>query len=299
MTDTEYRSGFVAIIGCPNVGKSTLLNAMVGQKVAIVSDKPQTTRSNIRGVLNGAGFQIIFIDTPGLQKPRNKLGEYMARETAQAYDRVEAIVLVVDGTRPLGPRDRDTLENLRAAGAPVIVAVNKEDAASREQLAALLQTLQDEYAYLAHILPISARNGTNMDTLTDLLKGYLEPGPQYFPEDMPTDQPERVLVAEFIREKALQLLQEEVPHGIGVEVQRMERRARDGLIEVFATIYCERSGHKAIIIGKQGKMLKAIGERARADIEFMLNARVYLNLWVKVREGWRDNERFIRELGYE
>ncbi|MFZ5973816.1 MAG: GTPase Era [Bacillota bacterium] len=293
-----FKAGFISIIGCPNVGKSTLLNRMVGQKVAIVSDKPQTTRSNIQGVLSGDGFQIIFIDTPGLQKPRNKLGEYMARETTQASDRVDAIVLVLDGTRPLGPRDKDVLGRLASVKTPVIVAVNKSDAVDREQMVSLLASLQ-AFDFVSHIIPVSALKGTNVDLLINILKDYLEPGPQYFPDDMITDQPERVLAAEFIREKALQLLQEEVPHGIGVEIQQMKQRERDGLVEIFATIYCERPNHKAIIIGKHGSMLKKIGELARADIEFLLDARVYLNLWVKVQEGWRNSENFIRELGYK
>ena len=296
MPENGFHSGFVSIIGCPNVGKSTLLNRMIGQKVAIVSDKPQTTRSNIRGVLTGEGFQIVFIDTPGLQKPRNRLGEHMARETREAFGRVDAIVLVVDGTRPLGPRDKATLDDLAAAKTPVVVVVSKADAAPREGMVALLAALS-EYGFAAHIVPVSAFDGTNVDVLLGILKGYLAPGPRYFPEDMVTDQPERVLVAEFIREKALELLAEEVPHGVGVGIERMRRRD-DGLYEIFATIYCERPGHKAIIIGKRGSMLKQIGERARADIEFLLDARVYLNLWVKVQENWRDSERFIRGLGY-
>jgi len=295
--EVEFKAGFVSIIGCPNVGKSTLLNKAIGQKVAIVSDKPQTTRSNIRGVLSEDGFQIIFIDTPGLQKPRNKLGEYMARETLQASDRVDAIVLVIDGTRPLGPRDKNVLSDLASVKTPVIVAVNKADVVDREQMAALLASLI-EFDFVAHILPVSALRGTNVDVLINILKDYLKPGPQYFPDDMITDQPERVLVAEFIREKALQLLLEEVPHGIGVEIQQMKERERDGLVEIFATIYCERANHKAIIIGKHGSLLKRIGELARADIEFLLDARVYLNLWVKVQEGWRNSDSFIRELGY-
>ena len=297
MPEDSYLSGFVSIIGSPNVGKSTLLNRMIGQKVAIVSDKPQTTRSNIRGVLTGDGFQIVFIDTPGLQKPRNKLGEHMARETKQAFDRVDAIVLVVDGTRPLGPRDRATLNDLAAIETPVVIAVSKTDAVERGDMAALLSHLSG-YDFAAHIVPVSAFDGTNVDVLLGLLKGVLGPGPRYFPDDMFTDQPERVLVAEFIREKALELLAEEVPHGVGVGIERMERREDDGLFEIYATIYCERQSHKAIIIGKRGSMLKQIGERARADIEFLLDARVYLDLWVKVQEGWRDSERFIRGLGY-
>jgi GTP-binding protein Era len=295
--DGGFNSGFVTIVGCPNVGKSTLLNRMIGQKVAIVSDKPQTTRSNIRGVLSGEGFQIVFIDTPGLQKPRNRLGEHMAREVRHALDRVDAIVLVVDGTRPLGPRDRATLDGLASAKTPVVIAVSKADAVERKDMAALLSSLSD-YGFAQHIVPVSALGGTNVDVLLGILKGYLRPGPRYFPEDMVTDQPERVLVAEFIREKALELLIEEVPHGVGVGIEQMRRRERDGLYEIYATIYCERPGHKAIIIGRQGSMLREIGERARADIEFLLGARVYLDLWVKVQEGWRNNEKFIRGLGY-
>jgi len=239
----------------------------------------------------------VFIDTPGLQKPRNRLGEHMARESKQAFDRVDAIVLMIDGTRALGPRDKATLDELAAARTPVIIAVSKADAAKRSDMAVLLSNMA-QYDFAAHIIPISAFDGTNVDVLLGILKGYLGPGPRYFPDDMITDQPERVLVAEFIREKALELLAEEVPHGVGVGIEQMRRRAGDGLYEIYATIYCERPNHKAIIIGKHGSMLKEIGERARADIEFLLDAHVYLNLWVKVQEGWRDSERFIRGLGY-
>lgn len=296
--NTDFKSGFVSIIGCPNVGKSTLLNSIIGQKVAIVSDKPQTTRTNIRGVYTNENSQIVFIDTPGLQTPRNKLGEFMEQETKQASDMVDAIIVMIDGTRKLGEKDKNVLRNLENSTIPIIVVVNKIDAITEEHLLPLLQSLQ-EFHFVQHVIPISASQGTNVDELLDILLGLIKEGPMYFDNDMITDQPERVLIAEFIREKALRLLQEEIPHGVGVEVQKMERRERDGLYEIYATIYCERQNHKAIIIGKQGKLLKQIGEQARADIEFLIDAKVYLNLWVKVQEGWRNNSKFMRGLGYE
>ena len=299
MTDnTDFKSGFISIIGCPNVGKSTLLNSIIGQKIAIVSDKPQTTRTNIRGVYTNENSQIVFIDTPGLQSPRNKLGKFMEQETKQASDMVDAIIVMIDGTRKLGEKDKNILRNLESSKTPVIVVVNKIDALTEEHLMPLLQSIQ-EFDFVQHIIPISARQGTNVDQLLNILLGLIKEGPMYFDNDMITDQPERVLIAEFIREKALRLLQEEIPHGVGVEVQKMERRERDGLYEIYATIYCERQNHKAIIIGKQGKLLKQIGEQARADIEFLIDAKVYLNLWVKVQEGWRNNSKFMRGLGYE
>lgn len=291
----EFRSGFIAIMGRPNVGKSTLMNAFVGEKVAIVSDKPQTTRSRIMGIAGGEGWQMVFLDTPGLHTPRTRLGEYMVKAAKDALDGVDALLVMVDAGA-FGAQDREIIERMSAIQVPKVLAVNKIDSVPREALASLLNTLHE--ARYDAIVPISARRGDQMEELRSLLISYLPKGPRYFPEDMVCDQPERVLCGEIIREKALRNLREEVPHGIGVEMQSMEKLS-DGLTEIHATIYCERSSHKGIIIGKQGTMLEKIGSEARADIERLLDTHVSLKLWVKVREDWRNRKDDLRTLGYE
>ncbi len=305
MTETQksYKSGFVSIIGCPNVGKSTLLNKLIGQKVAIVSPRAQTTRNRIQGVLSGAGYQIVFLDTPGAAAPRNRLGEYMQKVADGAMDEVEAILLVIDPVNGLRERDDALLEKVRRAKAPVIGLVNKADIAEEGQLAAA-RTYLEQARVCRHIAEISAATGEGLDALLDILKQYLQEGPQYFPEDMVTDQPERVLCAEFIREKALLFLREEVPHGLGVDIDKMALREQQSetdkpLMDIMATIYCEREGHKGIIIGKAGTTLKQIGMEARKEIEWMLGVKVNLQLYVKVRENWRNSQFALRELGYE
>lgn len=293
---SPFQSGFVSIIGCPNVGKSTLLNRLVGQKVAIVSSKAQTTRNRITGVLSAADYQIVFLDTPGVASPKNKLGEYMRRVAYSALDEVEAVLFVVDPIDGLRERDEALYARVKQAKAPLIGVINKADAANIDQMENARAFLGGE---CAEVHAISALTGEGVDALLACLKGYLVEGPQYFPDDMYTDQPERVLCAEHIREKALQLLREEVPHGIGVEVDKMSLREDGGLMDVYATIYCERDTHKGIIIGKKGAMLRKIGEQARRDIEWMLGVRVNLQLYVKVREGWRNSPTALKELGYE
>lgn len=292
------KSGFVSIIGCPNVGKSTLLNALVGQKVAIVSDKAQTTRNRITGVLTRADYQLIFLDTPGVAAPKNKLGEYMRKVAYGALDEVEAILYVVDPINGLRERDEALYARIQSAKAPVIGVINKIDVAKEAQLEAAKAFLERS-GKVAHTHCISAQTGEGVQALEQRLCTYLVEGPQYFPDDMYTDQPERVICAEQIREKALQLLREEVPHGIGVEVERMSVREGQALMDVMATIYCERDSHKGIVIGKRGEMLKKIGEQARKDMEWMLGLKVNLQLYVKVRENWRDSPLALRELGYE
>ncbi len=291
----SFHSGFIAIVGRPNVGKSTLMNAFVGEKVAIVSDKPQTTRNRIMGVATGDEWQMVFLDTPGLHTPRTKLGEYMIKSANDALEGIDALLVMIDGAA-CGPQDRQIVERMAQMKVPKALVVNKVDLMTPQTLAPLLASLNIE-GY-DEIIPISARRGDSMDRLKQTLIGFLPEGPKYFPDDMITDQPERLLCAEIIREKALRNLRDEVPHGIGVEMQRIEKLS-DNLTEIHATIYCERESHKRIIIGKQGTMLGRIGSQAREDIEKLLGTHVSLKLWVKIREDWRNRNDDLRTLGYE
>ena len=291
---SEFRSGFVAILGLPNVGKSSIMNYFIGEKVAIVSNHPQTTRSKLLGVATRKDWQIVFVDTPGLHKPRTRLGEYMMKTAEDAKEGVDAVLAVVDGTF-IGDHDRQILAELAQMKCPKFLAVNKIDIANPEKLMPQLAKLND--CGFDQIVTVSARRGDNMDTLLELISGAMPPGPKYFPDDMMTDQPERILCAEIIREKALNNLRDEVPHGIGVDMLKIAK-VRDGLYEMHADVYCDRASHKSIIIGKQGAMLKKIGTEARIDIEKLMGAKVDLRLWVKVREGWRDRASDLRTLGY-
>ena len=295
---TDYRSGFVCIIGCPNVGKSTLLNTLIGQKIAIVTDRAQTTRNKITGVLTRDGYQIIFLDTPGVTQPRNRLGDYMQKVAFDACNEVEAILFVADALQGVRERDKQLLERLSRAKSPMLAFINKSDVASADQLAAAKDALS-EWDMFTRVLTGSAQSGDGLAALEEILCQYLVPGPQYFPDDMVTDQPERVICGEMIREKALQLLREEVPHGIGVGIDKIEKRDDREMMDVYATIYCERDTDKGIIIGKSGSMLKKIGEQSRRDIEWLLGCRVNLQLWVKVKEDWRNKPSVLHELGYE
>lgn len=291
---SEFRSGFVAILGRPNVGKSSIMNYFIGEKVAIVSNHPQTTRSKLLGVATRKDWQIVFVDTPGLHKPRTRLGEYMMKTAEDAKEGVDAVLAVVDGTF-IGDHDRQILAELAQMKCPKFLAVNKIDIANPEKLMPQLAKLND--CGFDQIVTVSARRGDNMDTLLELISGAMLPGPKYFPDDMMTDQPERILCAEIIREKALNNLRDEVPHGIGVDMLKIAK-VREGLYEMHADVYCDRASHKSIIIGKQGAMLKKIGTEARIDIEKLMGAKVDLRLWVKVREGWRDRASDLRTLGY-
>ena len=291
----SFHSGFIAIVGRPNVGKSTLMNAFVGEKVAIVSDKPQTTRNRIMGVATGDEWQMVFLDTPGLHTPRTKLGEYMIKSANDALEGIDALLVMIDGAA-CGPQDRQIVERMAQMKVPKALVVNKVDLMTPQTLAPLLASLNIE-GY-DEIIPISARRGDSMDRLKQTLIGFLPEGPKYFPDDMITDQPERLLCAEIIREKALRNLRDEVPHGVGVEMQRIEKLS-DNLTEIHATIYCERESHKRIIIGRQGTMLGRIGSQAREDIEKLLGTHVSLKLWVKIREDWRNRNDDLRTLGYE
>ena len=290
----EFHSGFVAILGRPNVGKSSLMNRFVGEKVAIVSERPQTTRNRILGVAAGEGWQIVFVDTPGLHKPRNRLGEFMMQEAEAAREDVDAVLAVVDGAH-LGERDAAILDDVRQMACPKFLAVNKTDLVTPEQLMPRLASLNVEG--FERVFSVSARQGDNVDALKTALVAAMPVGPKYFPDDMVTDQPERVICAEIIREKALRNLYEEVPHGIGVEMMGMQKIG-DGRMEIHATIYCEKASHKGVIIGKQGAMLKKIGSEARVDIERLLGCKVMLRLWVKVREDWRNRTGDLKTLGY-
>lgn len=296
MMDRHY-SGFVSIIGSPNAGKSTLMNALVGQKVSIVSERAQTTRNRIMGVLTKQSYQIVFLDTPGVTKPKNRLGEYMLKVAYESLNEVEAVMFIVDGIRGIAEKDELLIEKLRTAKSPVIAVINKNDAASAADMEAIRNRLAEE-KFLYDVISVSAKMGDGLVRLEQLLKALLPEGPQYFPQDMVTDMPERIVCSEFIREKALKLLKQEIPHGIGVGVDKMELR-EDGMYDIWATIFCERDGHKGIIIGKSGTMLKRIGSDARKDIEWLLGTRVNLQLWVKVKEDWRNSISVMRELGYE
>lgn len=292
-----YRSGFVTIIGCPNVGKSTLLNTLIGQKIAIVSDRAQTTRNKITGVLTRPNYQLVFLDTPGVTGARNKLGVYMNKVATDALDEVEAILFVADALCGVRERDSELIARLAHAKAPLIACVNKIDAAGEERTAAATAVLKESGVFQS-VLPVSGKRGDGLDLLEKTLAAYAVVGPQYFPEDMVTDQPERIICGELIREKALLLLREEVPHGVGVGVDKIELR-EDGVTDIYATIYCERDSHKGIIIGKGGAMLRRIGTEARQDIEWLLGTHVNLQLWIKVKNDWRNNTAVLRELGYE
>ena len=295
MKENQFLSGFAAIVGRPNVGKSTMMNAMVGEKVAIVSSRPQTTRNRIMGVATAPDHQIVFLDTPGLHKPRTKLGEYMVKSVEGAMDGIDVLLVLVD-VSDVGPQDRAIVEEMAARKVKKILVLNKTDIVDEAKLMATIQSFSAE-KYDA-IVPISARTGKNMEELRRLIVSFLPQGPKYFPDDMMTDQPERVICAEIIREKALLHLRDEVPHGVGVEMMRIQKLS-ENMTEIHATIYCERASHKGIIIGKQGAMLRTIGAEARRDIENLLGTRVNLQLWVKVREDWRNRMDDLRTLGYE
>lgn len=295
MAEKKFRSGFVTIVGRPNVGKSTLMNALVGEKVAIVSNRPQTTRNRIMGVLTREDWQMVFLDTPGIHTPRTKLGNYMMQSVREAMDGMDGMMVLVDATQ-VGEQDRSIVKEMASRKVPKVLLLNKIDLLQPEKLLALIASFADS-GYDA-IIPISAKTGDGLDILTRTLAGKLPEGPKYFPDDMMTDQPERQIVAEMIREKALLHLRDEVPHGIGVEIMGMDKES-DDFMEIHATIYCERDAHKGIIIGKRGAMLQQIGSEARQDIENLLNMHVNLKLWVKVRPDWRNRMDDLRNLGYE
>lgn len=294
MSEKNYRSGFATIVGRPNVGKSTLLNTLVGEKIAITSSRPQTTRSRVMGVMSGDGCQIVFVDTPGIHRPRTKLGEFMVQSIEEAMEGIDALLVLADVTA-IGPHDRSIIEEMSRKKVFKVLVLNKTDLVEPKNLLGIIDSFKDA-AYDA-ILPVSARTGDGIEELKKELTAHLPVGPKYFPDDMLTDQPERDICAELIREKALRNLRDEVPHGIGVEMMAM-KKLNDHFTEIDATIYCERDSHKGIIIGKKGAMLQKIGAEARADIEALLDTHVNLQLWVKVRPGWRDSAEDLKTLGY-
>lgn len=293
----EYKSGFVAIVGRPNVGKSTLLNGLIGQKVAIMSDKPQTTRNKILCVLTLPEAQILFIDTPGIHKPKHKLGEYMVQTAENTLHEVDVIIFVIDATAEPGAGDQYILERLKSVKTPVILAINKIDQMQPAELLPVITQYADKFNFAA-VVPISALHTTNLAELIAEVKNYLTPGPQYYPEDMLTDQPERMVIAELIREKILHLTREEIPHAIAVDIEEITTRNNDNLY-IRAVIYVERESQKGIVIGSGGKLLKEIGYLARKDIENLLGSKSFLDLWVKVKRDWRNKDNTLRSFGYE
>lgn len=292
-----FKSGFVTIIGRPNVGKSTLINHIMGEKLSIVSSKPQTTRNNIQSIMSGEDYQIVFVDTPGIHKPRHKLGEFMVKIAEETINEVDLILFLTTPDMEVGKGDQYILEQLRNSNVPVFLVLNKIDENTDERVAITLKNYS-EYFNFAEIIPISAIKGKNTDTLKELMVKYMPEGPKYYPDDMITDQQERFIVSEIIREKALRLLSEEVPHGIAVEILTMKKDEK-GIYNIEATMLCEKDSHKGIIIGKGGAMLKKISTYARQDIEKFLEQKVYLKLWVKVKKEWRDNPLILKELGYK
>ena len=292
---SEFRSGFVAILGRPNVGKSSIMNHFIGEKVAIVSNHPQTTRSKLLGVATRKDWQIVFVDTPGIHKPKTKLGESMMKAVSDAKEGVDAVLCMVDA-QMIGAGDMAVMQDVLKMNCPKILAVNKADVVPPEKLMPELAKLH-ELAF-DEIVVVSARRGDNVEELLQLLAKHMPEGPKYCPEDIYTDQPERLICAEIIREKALQNLRDEIPHGVGVEMLQIKKVSKT-LTEIHANVYCERAAHKSIIIGKQGSMLRKIGEASRHDIEKLLDTKVMLKLWVKVREDWRNRNEDLMNLGYE
>lgn len=293
----KFKSGFVTIVGRPNVGKSTLMNAIIGEKIAIMSNKPQTTRNRIQSIYTAEDYQVVFIDTPGIHKAKNKLGEYMAKSVESTLNEVDMILLLVEPTEKVPNADKYVIEMIKNIKSPVTLVINKVDTIEKEKLFSIINVYKELYNF-HDIIPISAMNNENVDELMKIIKKALPEGPQYFPADMITDQPERQIVAELIREKALQLLEDEIPHGIAVEIMSMKKRTDKDIVDIEATVYCERESHKGIIIGKQGSMLKKIGTRARMDTQNLLGSQVNMKLWVKVKKDWRDNDFLLKNFGY-
>ena len=293
---TEHKSGFISIIGRPNVGKSTFLNRVIGQKIAIMSDKPQTTRNKVQGVLTTDDAQLIFIDTPGIHKPKHRLGDFMMKVAQNTLKEVDLILFMVNAEEGFGKGEEFILEKFQTVKTPIFLVINKIDTIHPDQLFTIIESYKEKYPF-KEIIPISALEGNNVETLLTQIKKYLPEGPLYYPADQVTDHPERFIVSELIREKALHLTREEIPHSLAVVMEKMERKSND-VINVMATIIVERDSQKGIIIGKQGSMLKEIGKRARIDIENLLGNKVYLELWVKVQKDWRNKMTQLRDFGF-
>lgn len=295
---SAFKSGFVTIVGRPNVGKSTLMNYLLGEKISIISDKPQTTRNTIQTILTREDYQIVFLDTPGIHKPKHKLGQYMVKVAEDTLNEVDVVLYMVTPDGEVGAGDRHIIEQLKNIKTPVVLVINKVDEADKEKLIKTIESYNAEYEF-SDIVPVSALKGRNIDELMNVIIGKLPEGPKYFPDDLLTEQPEKFIVSEIIREKALELLEQEVPHGIAVEIIQMKDNERNNVMNIDAAIYCEKESHKGIIIGKNGQMLKRIGTLARQDIEKLLGNKVYLELWVKVRKDWRDDPAYLKSFGYK
>ena len=292
-----FKSGFVTIVGRPNVGKSTLLNYIMGEKLSIVSNKPQTTRNNIQTILTEDDFQMIFVDTPGIHKPKHKLGEYMVNAAKESTKDVDLVLFLTNPCDEIGKGDKFILESLKDKKCPVFLVLNKVDESTQDRVAKTLQMFSDEFPF-AEIIPISAIKGKNVDTLINLMKNAIPEGPKYYPDDMITDVQEKFVISEIVREKALRTLRDEVPHGIAVDILQMKQNER-GTYHIEVDLICEKDSHKGIIIGKNGQTLKRIGETSRYEIEKFLRAKVNIKIWVKVRKEWRDNQNLLKELGYK
>ena len=289
-------SAIITVCGRPNVGKSTMTNALVGEKIAIVSSKPQTTRNRIMGIVNRGDTQFVLLDTPGFIKPRNRLGDYMVNVVKESVTDVDCVLFLVEPVTEIGPGEIALMEKLQESGAPVILVINKIDTVEKEKLLAVIAAYSEAFDFAA-VVPVSAKNGDGLDILLEEMQKYASEGPHLFPDDMITDQPERQICAELVREKILRSLDKEVPHGTAVEITKFSER-ENGIVDVEATIYCEKASHKCILIGKSGSILRKIGAEAREDMEALLGTKVFLQTWVKVKENWRDSEVQIRNFGY-
>lgn len=294
----QMKSGFVTLIGRPNVGKSTLMNKIIGQKIAITSNKPQTTRNRIQTVYTDERGQIVFLDTPGIHKSKNKLGDYMVNVAEKTLKEVDVILWLVEPSTFIGAGERHILEQLKKVKTPVFLIINKVDTVERDEIFKFIDTYRKEYEFM-EIIPASAMKGNNVDTIVDMIYKYLPYGPAYYDEDTVTDQPVRQIASELIREKALKCLDDEIPHGIAVSIDRMNYRKDGSIVDIDATIICERESHKGIIIGKGGAMLKKIGSAARYEIEKLVETKVNLKLWVKVKKEWRDSDFLLKNFGYD
>lgn len=294
----NFHSGFVSLIGRPNVGKSTLMNLLIGEKISIISSKPQTTRNKIQTILTTDTMQVIFVDTPGIHKAKSKLGDYMVKSAETSLNDVDIVLYLIEPYEKIKDSDKAILDRLQKVKTPVFLIINKIDTVEKPELLKVIENYSKEYNF-AEIIPLSALKGKNHETLLKSIEKYLPQGPKYFPEDMITDQPEKQIVSEIIREKALYLLQDEIPHGIAVEITSMKHRKDKDIMDIDATIYCERDSHKGIIIGKQGSMLKKIGSNARRDIQRFLGGQINLQIWIKVKKDWRDSDFLLKNFGYD
>ncbi|MDU2502798.1 MAG: GTPase Era [Peptoniphilus sp.] len=300
MTENNFKSGYVSVIGRPNVGKSTLLNAIIGEKISAISSKPQTTRQNITFIHTDEDAQIIFLDTPGIQKPKNKLGEFMLTESKEGIEDSDVITYIVDTSKKIGRAERSIIDILKEykGKLPIILLINKVDTIRKDELLEIISMYAEEEIF-DDIIPISAMKNDGVDIYLEILKKFLKPGPMYYPEDMITDKNERFIVAEIIREKGLMYLNEEVPHGLAISIEKFKKRADKNMYDIDANIYVERDTHKGILIGKNGSMLKRIGTEAREEAERLLDAKVNLQIWVKVEKNWRDRDNLVKRFGYD